>query len=162
MSISSFDISLENIYNLELRKIPDPYFCEYFSYFTFIYIWQLSMHICNICKVGKQLNINRKNTYSVLGLVGWLALKVGWRWMWLGDVNYGYLILVMWAGLGWVCLSLCMLVRAACVRCYETKCPLLTAALFLFLLSLRQVTFLPEGVIVGFQNFAWGLNSQIK
>ena len=26
--------------------------------------------------------------------------------------------------------------------------------------SLRRVTFLPEGVIVGFRNFAWGFNSQ--
>jgi cell division protein FtsW (lipid II flippase) len=75
------------------------------------------------------------------------------------------------------------LARAACVRCHGTKCPLLTA-LFLFFLSagllfskedfgpsgcvrchgnkvaffslssLRWVTFLLEGVIVGFRNFA--------
>ena len=43
----------------------------------------------------------------------------------------------------------------------ETKCPLLTA-LFFSLSSLRRVTFLPEGVIVGFRNFAWGFNSQKK
>ena len=35
------------------------------------------------------------------------------------------------------------LVRAACVRCHGTKCPLLTA-LFLFLFS-PTLTFLPEG-----------------
>ena len=34
---------------------------------------------------------------------------------------------------------------------HGTKCPLLIA-LFLFLLSFRRVTFLPEGVIVGFGN----------
>ena len=49
-----------------------------------------------------------------------------------------------------------------CMRYHGTKCPLLTV-LFLFLsfsLSLRRVTFLPEGVIVGFWNFAWGIKSQ--
>jgi hypothetical protein len=30
-----------------------------------------------------------------------------------------------------------------------------------FLLS-PAITFLPEGLIVGFQNFAWGINSQIE
>jgi hypothetical protein len=50
-----------------------------------------------------------------------------------------------------------MLVRAGCVRYHGTDCPLLTA-LFAFS-SLHQVTFLPEGVIVGFTNFAWGFNS---
>jgi hypothetical protein len=44
--------------------------------------------------------------------------------------------------------------------CHGTKCPLLKA-LFLFL-SFHWVTFLPEGVIVGFQNFAWAFNSQKK
>jgi hypothetical protein len=44
-----------------------------------------------------------------------------------------------------------ILARAACVRCHGTKCPLLMA-LFLFLSSFRRVTFLPEGVIVGFKN----------
>jgi hypothetical protein len=33
---------------------------------------------------------------------------------------------------------------------------------FLSLLSLRRVTFLPEEVIVGFPNFAWGVKSQQK
>jgi hypothetical protein len=28
--------------------------------------------------------------------------------------------------------------------------------------SLRRVTFLPKGVIVGLRNFAWGFNSQLK
>jgi hypothetical protein len=40
------------------------------------------------------------------------------------------------------------------VRCRETN-------LFLIFLS-AQVTFLPEGVIVGFQNFALGCKSQKK
>ena len=39
------------------------------------------------------------------------------------------------------------LARAACVRSHETECPLLTA--FLSLLS-ALVTFIPEGVTVGF------------
>ena len=43
--------------------------------------------------------------------------------------------------------EMCKLVRAACVRCHGTKCVLLTA--FFFSLS-AWVTFLPEGVIVGF------------
>ena len=54
------------------------------------------------------------------------------------------------------------LVRAACVRCHGTKCPLLTA-FFSLLSSLSlspDVTFLPERVIVGVRNFAWGFNSQ--
>jgi hypothetical protein len=44
------------------------------------------------------------------------------------------------------------------LECHGTKCPLLTA----FFLSLFSgvVTFLPEGVIVGFPNFAWGFKSQ--
>ena len=41
----------------------------------------------------------------------------------------------------------------------ETKCPLLTA-LFSLLSSLRRVTFLPEGVIVGFQNLHGVLTHQ--
>jgi hypothetical protein len=40
-------------------------------------------------------------------------------------------------------------------------CPLLTA-LFLFLSLSRRVTFLPEGVIIGFRNFEWGFKSQKK
>jgi hypothetical protein len=47
------------------------------------------------------------------------------------------------------------LVRAACVRCHRTKCPLLTA---FFLLSSLCFTFLPEGLIVGFWSVAWGLS----
>jgi hypothetical protein len=47
---------------------------------------------------------------------------------------------------------------AACVRCHGSKCPLLTL-LFLLLLLFGNVTFLPEGVIVEFQNFAWGFNT---
>jgi hypothetical protein len=38
------------------------------------------------------------------------------------------------------------------------RCPLLLMACFLSLLS-RAVTFLPEGVIEGFQNFVWGFKS---
>ena len=53
-----------------------------------------------------------------------------------------------------------LLVRAACVRCHETKCPLLTA--FFSILLSEVVTFLPEGVIVGFRNFAWGLSHNKK
>jgi hypothetical protein len=45
------------------------------------------------------------------------------------------------------------------VRCHGTKCPLLTA---FFLLLSACVTFLPEEVIVGFRNFAWGFKSQKK
>ena len=52
------------------------------------------------------------------------------------------------------------LARAACVRCHETKCPLLMA--FFSLLLTEVVTFLPEGVNVGFNNFAWGFRSQRK
>ena len=43
--------------------------------------------------------------------------------------------------------QLFILVRAACVRCQGTKCPLLTA-FFLFSLLSAPVTFLAEGVIV--------------
>ena len=53
------------------------------------------------------------------------------------------------------------LVRVVVCAVTETKCPLLTA-LFFSLLSLRWVIFLPEGVIVGFRNFAWGFNSPKK
>ena len=53
-----------------------------------------------------------------------------------------------------------ILARVACVRGHGTKCPLLIA-FFLSLLSLSEVvTFLPEGVIVGFPNFACGFKSQ--
>ena len=59
-----------------------------------------------------------------------------------------------------------LLVRVVACAVTETKCPLLTMSFFsllsLFSLSLRRVTFLPEGVIVGFQNFVWGFNSQTK
>jgi hypothetical protein len=51
------------------------------------------------------------------------------------------------------------------VRCRGTKCPLLRVFFFFspfFLFSSEVVTFLPEWVIVGFQNFAWGLKSQKK
>ena len=51
-----------------------------------------------------------------------------------------------------------LLARADCVRYHGTKSPLLTA---FFSLS-EVVTFLPEGVIVGFQNFVWGFKSQNK
>ena len=47
----------------------------------------------------------------------------------------------------------------ACVCCQGTKCPLLTA-FFLFSLSSEVVTFLPEGVIIGFPNFEWGFKSK--
>ena len=50
------------------------------------------------------------------------------------------------------------LVRAACVRCHGTKCPLLTAFVPFFLSVC--ITFLPEGVFVGVWNFAWAPNSQ--
>ena len=46
------------------------------------------------------------------------------------------------------------LVRAACVCCHGTKCPLLTAFFLSFFLS-TCVTFLPGGVLLGLQNFAW-------
>ena len=54
------------------------------------------------------------------------------------------------------------LVRKACLHCHGTKRPLLTAFFSLsFFLSLSPtLTFLQEGVIVGFQNFEWGLKSQ--
>jgi hypothetical protein len=48
---------------------------------------------------------------------------------------------------------------SGCMRCHETKCPLLTE--FFSLLS-AIVTFLPEGDIVGFQHFAVGFNSKTK
>ena len=49
------------------------------------------------------------------------------------------------------CHSSLILVRAACVRCHETKCPLLTAFFSPLSLSLSApVPFLPEGVIVKF------------
>ena len=54
------------------------------------------------------------------------------------------------------------LARAACMRCHGTKCPLLTAFFLSFFFSSPTLTFLPEGVIVGFQNFAWGFKSQKK
>ena len=52
-----------------------------------------------------------------------------------------------------------ILVRAACVHCQGTKCPLLTAFFLSFFLS-PTLTFLQEGFIVGFRNFAWGFMSQ--
>ena len=56
------------------------------------------------------------------------------------------------------------LVRAACVCCHGTKCPLLIAVFSLFSLFLLSssplVTFLPEGIIIGFCNFAWGFKSK--
>ena len=45
------------------------------------------------------------------------------------------------------------------VRCRRNKVSTINGAIFSSL-SLRLVTFLPEEVIVGFQNFAWGFNSQ--
>ena len=46
------------------------------------------------------------------------------------------------------------LVWATCVRCHGTKCPLLTGFFFFLYLSLSSasVSFLPEGVIIGFWN----------
>ena len=65
------------------------------------------------------------------------------------------------------------LVRAACMRCHGTKCPLLMALCNITPMNCNitpmntnitpmneVVTFLPEGVIVGFRNFAWGFKSQ--
>ena len=50
---------------------------------------------------------------------------------------------------------------AALRRCSETKCPLyLVLFFFLFLFLSVPHTFLPEGFIVGFRNFAWGFKSQ--
>ena len=51
---------------------------------------------------------------------------------------------------------------SGCVHCHGNKVSTINGVIFfsLFSLSLRRVTFLPEGVIVGFQNFAWGFNSQ--
>jgi hypothetical protein len=48
------------------------------------------------------------------------------------------------------------------VRCHGNKVSTINGVIFLSSLSLspRRVTFLPEGVIVGFQNFGWGFNSQ--
>ena len=56
---------------------------------------------------------------------------------------------------------------SGCVRCHGNKVSTINGVIFsslslLSLFSLRRVTFLPEGVIVGFQNFAWGFNSQKK
>ena len=54
--------------------------------------------------------------------------------------------------------------RSACAalrRCSETKCPLYLV-LFFFLSFSVPHTFLPEGFIVGFRNFAWGFKSQKK
>ena len=51
---------------------------------------------------------------------------------------------------------------SGCVRCHGNKVSTINGVIFssFSLSSLRQVTFLPQGVIVGFQNFAWGFNSQ--
>ena len=49
---------------------------------------------------------------------------------------------------------------SGCMRRHGTRCPLLTA--FYFFLSLCRVTFLQEGVIVGFRNFAWSFKSHKK
>ena len=43
-------------------------------------------------------------------------------------------------------------VRAACVCCHGTKGPLLTAFFLLFLFLSPTLTFLQEGVMVGFRN----------
>ena len=54
---------------------------------------------------------------------------------------------------------------SGCVRSHGNKVSTINGVIFLslsLLSSLRRVTFLPEGVIVGFQNFAWGFNSQKK
>ena len=52
---------------------------------------------------------------------------------------------------------------SGCVRCHGNKEStingvILSSLFSLLSLSLRRVTFLPEGVIIGFQNFAWGFN----
>ena len=44
---------------------------------------------------------------------------------------------------------------------HGTKCPLLMFFLLLSLLS-AWFTFLPEGILLGFWNFAWDFDSQIK
>ena len=50
---------------------------------------------------------------------------------------------------------------SGCVCCHGNKVSTNNGVIFSSLsLSLRRVTFLPEGVIVGFQNFACGFNSQ--
>ena len=45
------------------------------------------------------------------------------------------------------------------MRCHRTKCPLLRFFFFSFFLS-PLVTFLPEVVILGFCNCAWGFHSK--
>ena len=56
----------------------------------------------------------------------------------------------------------CLIGPSGCVRCHGNKVSTINGVIFLSSLSLRRVTFLPEGVIVGFRNFAWGFNSQKK
>ena len=61
--------------------------------------------------------------------------------------------------------SICSILKIGpsdCVRCHGNKVSTINGVIFSLSLSLRRVTFLPEGDIVGFQNFAWGLNSQKK
>jgi hypothetical protein len=58
-------------------------------------------------------------------------------------------------------LAITELVQAGSVCCHRTNCPLLMAFFLLLFLS-DPVTFLPEEVIVGFQNFVWGFKSQKK
>ena len=48
---------------------------------------------------------------------------------------------------------------SGCVCCNGNKVSTINGVFFS---SLRRVTFLLEGVIVGFRNFAWGFNSQKK
>ena len=51
------------------------------------------------------------------------------------------------------------------MRCHGNKVSTINGVIFSslsLLFSLRRVTFLPERVIVEFQNFAWGFNSQKK
>jgi hypothetical protein len=53
-------------------------------------------------------------------------------------------------------------VCAALGRCCGTKCPLYLVLFFFLLLSSVPHTFLPEGVILGLQNFAQSFKSQKK
>jgi hypothetical protein len=58
------------------------------------------------------------------------------------------------------------LARAECVRCpwalLRNKVSTINGVFFSFSQLSTNITFLPEGVIVGFWNFAWGFNSQKK
>ena len=98
-----------------------------------LFLWVGNKYICFISILHCLLIISVNSSFEIHAFLAFVNIKPMFALFYMDnmfDGNY-------------------KLVRAACVRYHRTKCPLLTV-----------VTFLPEGVIAGFQNFAWGFKSQ--